>query len=258
MNQTKIGNFIADMRRKQGLTQKQLADQINVTDKTVSKWETGYRMPDASILLELSSVLKIDVNELLAGEKFISEDFSSEEYVKKTESNIVNLVKELNDVDKKKKSRSIGTIFGIILIGIAFLALLSSNLSVGRIADIFDWPTLLYLLGLKFIILSVSGWFHDYFNAFRACFPDEKLSEIETKLSIQAMKYACVLTLTLGCLIFALSLFSLLNYMNSLSSIWPALAQIVLVLIYAAIVETVYVILIFGLKRNIHSEQMEE
>lgn len=258
MNQMKIGNFIADMRRKQGLTQKQLADQINVTDKTVSKWETGYRLPDASILLELSSVLKIDVNELLAGEKFISEEFSSEEYVKKTESNIVNLVKELNEVDKKKKSRSIGTIFGIILIGIAFLALLGSNLGVGRIADIFDWPTLLYLLGLKFIILSVSGWFHDYLNAWRVCFPNGKLSEKEIKPAIHAMKYACALTLALGCLIFALSLFSLLNYMNSLSSVWAALAQIVLVLLYVAIVETVYLILLFGLKRNIHSGQLEK
>lgn len=70
MDQIKIGKFIASMRKKQGMSQKQLAERIDVTDKTISKWETGNRMPDASILLKLSSELQINVNELLAGEKF--------------------------------------------------------------------------------------------------------------------------------------------------------------------------------------------
>ena len=66
MDQIKIGKFIAGMRKKQGLSQKQLAERIDVTDKTISKWETGTRLPDASILLKLSSELQINVNELLA------------------------------------------------------------------------------------------------------------------------------------------------------------------------------------------------
>ena len=82
MNQMKIGKFIASMRKEQGLSQKQLAERIGVTDKTISKWETGNRLPDASILLKLSQELHIDVNELLAGEAFSSKEFSAEEYVK--------------------------------------------------------------------------------------------------------------------------------------------------------------------------------
>ena len=74
MDQAKIGRFISDMRKKQGLTQKQLADQLNVTDKTVSKWENGYRLPDASLLLELGSALEVDINELLAGEEFLPKE----------------------------------------------------------------------------------------------------------------------------------------------------------------------------------------
>ena len=89
MDQAKIGKFISDRRKKQGLTQKQLADQLNVTDKTVSKWENGYRLPDASLLLELASALEVDINELLAGEEFLPKELPPEEYAKKTESNIV-------------------------------------------------------------------------------------------------------------------------------------------------------------------------
>lgn len=251
MDQIKIGKFIAQMRKKQNLTQKQLADQLNVTDKTISKWETGYRLPDASILLELSSVLKVDINELLAGEKFLSEEFSSEEYVRKSESNLVGLVSELNEIDQKSRSRSIGTMVGIFLIGLTLVYMFAYSLRMGRIIDIFDWPTLSYLLGLKFVILSISGWFHDYLNAWKTCLPKRELSEKELELAIQAVKYAGALTLTLGCLIALLGLFSLLNYMNDPSLIWPSLAEIVLALLYAAIEKTAYVILVFRMKRMI-------
>lgn len=263
MDQIKIGIFIASMRKKQGMTQKQLADQINVTDKTVSKWETGYRMPDASFLLELSSVLKVDINELLAGEEFSSEEFSSEEYLKKSESNIVCLVSELNEIDKKNKSRSFGMIVGILAIGMAFLHLFGLSLRMGRIIDIFDWPTLLYLSGLQFVILSISGSFHDYLNAWRTCLPRKKISEgelpeRELELAIQAVKYAGALVLALGCLLSLVSSFSLLNYMDASTLIWPALAQIVLILLYTAIEETVYVILVFRMKRVLHGLQIKK
>ena len=162
-----IWKFISDRRKKQGLTQKQLADQLNVTDKTVSKWENGYRLPDASLLLELASALEVDINELLAGEEFLPKELPPEEYAKKTESNIVGLVSELNEMDKRSRSRSIGTITGISLSGLALLILFAASLREGSMVDMIDLPTLFYLLGLKLAIISVSGWFHDYRNADR-------------------------------------------------------------------------------------------
>ena len=74
-------------------------------------------MPDASMLLKLSQALEIDVNELLAGE-----EFSTEEYLKRSESNLVNLVGELNEMDKKRKSSRVGTIIGCIFEHGKFLA----------------------------------------------------------------------------------------------------------------------------------------
>lgn len=256
MDPIKTGNFIAQMRKKQNLTQKQLADQINVSDKTVSKWETGYRMPDASILLALSAALQVNVNELLAGETFSSEQFSPEEYIKKSERNIVGLVSELNEREQKHKSKSAGTIIGILLILLGFGSLIGSSLRMGRITDILDLPTLLYLVGLKIVILSVSGWFHDYCNSWRAFFPEKRdLTVKETENAIQATRYAGSLTLTLGGLIVSLSLFSLLNNMNDSVLIWPALAQIILALFYTAITMTIYVILTFQWKQLLRDSQ---
>ena len=76
MDQVKIGRFIAECRKKKNLTQMQLAEDLGITDRAVSKWETGKAMPDTSIMLELCGILKITVNELLNGEKINMENTS--------------------------------------------------------------------------------------------------------------------------------------------------------------------------------------
>ena len=66
--ENKTGQFIARRRKAIGLTQKELAEQLGVTNKAVSKWETGGGMPDVSVLKELSQILEVSVDELLEGE----------------------------------------------------------------------------------------------------------------------------------------------------------------------------------------------
>ena len=68
MDQIKIGKFIAECRKKQNLTQAQLAEKLDITDRAISKWETGNAMPDSDIMLDLCDILGIKVNELLCGE----------------------------------------------------------------------------------------------------------------------------------------------------------------------------------------------
>ena len=68
MDQIKIGKFITECRKKKNLTQAQLAENLNITDRAISKWETGKAMPDSDIMLDLSYILGINVNELLCGE----------------------------------------------------------------------------------------------------------------------------------------------------------------------------------------------
>ena len=76
MNQVKIGKFIAQCRRNKKLTQSQLAEKLNITDRAISKWETGKGMPDSSIMLKLCSELEITVNELLSGEKIEMDNYN--------------------------------------------------------------------------------------------------------------------------------------------------------------------------------------
>ena len=68
MDQIKIGKFIAECRKKKNLTQAQLAEKLNITDRAISKWETGNATPDSDIMLDLCYILGINVNELLCGE----------------------------------------------------------------------------------------------------------------------------------------------------------------------------------------------
>lgn len=68
MDCIKVGNFIRDLRKEKNMTQKQLADVLNISDKTISKWECGNGCPDISILNELSNILNVNIDKLLIGE----------------------------------------------------------------------------------------------------------------------------------------------------------------------------------------------
>ena len=96
MDQIKIGKFIADERKRKGYTQKQLSEKLEISDKTISKWERGNGFPEVSLLLPLCNELEITVNELLSGERV-----SEEDYLKKAEENMVNLVREALESKKK-------------------------------------------------------------------------------------------------------------------------------------------------------------
>lgn len=100
MEQIKIGKFIASCRKEQGMTQAVLAEKLGISDRAVSKWETGKSMPDSGIMLELCELLKINVNELLSGEHITMEDYNA-----KSEEVILGLKSE-NEKYAKRLLRS--------------------------------------------------------------------------------------------------------------------------------------------------------
>ena len=95
MDQLKIGKFIAECRKQKSLTQMQLAEKLNITDKAISKWERGIAMPDTSIMLELGDIFGISVNELLSGEKINMENNNQ-----KNEQLLLDMAKELENKNK--------------------------------------------------------------------------------------------------------------------------------------------------------------
>ena len=123
MNQIKIGRFIADERKRKGYTQKQLSEKLEISDKTISKWERGNGFPEVSLLLPLCNELEITVNELLSGERV-----SEEDYLKKAEENMVNLVREAQE--SKKKIILSAMAAGLTIIAAVPLFLLSGMLAM--------------------------------------------------------------------------------------------------------------------------------
>ena len=95
MNQEKIGKFIAELRKEKGLTQPQLAEHFDISNKAVSKWETGKSLPDASIMIDLCNLLGITVNELLRGERIRMED-----YKEKAEEKFVEMHAQKSKIQK--------------------------------------------------------------------------------------------------------------------------------------------------------------
>ena len=119
MDQVKIGKFIADCRRKANLTQMQLAEKLSITDRAISKWETGKSLPDSSIMLELCGTLGITVNDLLSGEVVTMDNYN-----KKLENNLLELIKQKEQADKRLLSVEvfIGITATVVLFALVFLA----------------------------------------------------------------------------------------------------------------------------------------
>lgn len=171
INQVKIGQFIAESRKNRNLTQKQLAEEIGVTDKTISKWETGNRLPDAALLMDLCSVLQVDVNELLRGERV-----SPENYRQDAKDNLVDLVGEINVIKQEKKGRYVGAILGILSVVWAIAMVMAMSLGTAGLPYFIDLTTLCFLMGIICLILAATGCFHDFVGAWKVCILHQRIS----------------------------------------------------------------------------------
>ena len=119
MDLVKIGKYIAGKRKNLGLTQKQLAEKIGMSDKSVSKWERGICLPDVSLYFDLCSILGISINEFLAGEDIVHENIE-----KKSEENIISVV-----TDSKRKQKSLKYIIcALLILSILTTAVIATSL----------------------------------------------------------------------------------------------------------------------------------
>ena len=136
MNVKKVGEFIKQKRKEKKLTQKELAEKLLITDRAISKWERGICCPDISILKELSSILEVSVNELLAGEEI--EKLEKE----KTDDVLVDSVKQYTSVEKKKNKKLL--IFTIILLIFYVLLVFAMYLTFNQVnkTDGLTWETI--------------------------------------------------------------------------------------------------------------------
>ena len=141
MDQVKIGKFIAERRKQVNLTQIQLAERLNITDRAVSKWERGKTMPDSSIMLELCGILGISVNELLSGEEITVENNNQ-----KNEQLLLDLSKEL-----ERKNKHIWISMWVIM-GVSMVALFAGLFLTAFLIPEGVWQ-LVSILGLCVVFL---------------------------------------------------------------------------------------------------------
>jgi transcriptional regulator with XRE-family HTH domain len=183
LDQKRTGMFILELRKEKGYTQKQLADRIGVSDKAISRWETGRGLPDTSIMPALCEALSISVNELLSGERLSLEDYSG-----KAEEIMVDFMKNKEDMlsEKRKDRRGILIGFALIILMIAF-----SMLNIGAsLVYYLDIPSAMYVVGIMYFALIGAGYVRMFHKAFGVVFSRKKLSSDECELLVPQMEDA--------------------------------------------------------------------
>lgn len=137
MDQIKIGKFIANRRKAQNLTQMQLAEMLGITDRAVSKWETGKALPDAAIMLALCKILGISVNDLLTGEVVTMENYNE------------NMEKKLLEMVEAKQKADKQLLVLEVIVGIMCVAILLGLTMFASFMELAEWlRVVLILVGL--------------------------------------------------------------------------------------------------------------
>ena len=134
MDQIKIGRFIAECRKNADLTQMQLGERLNITDRAVSKWETGRALPDASLMLQLCDILGISVSELLKGEKI-----GMENNEQRNEQLLLEMAEQL-----EQKNKTIWRSMWVLMI-VSIIGLLGCLLVAGLLIPEGPWQLVLIL-----------------------------------------------------------------------------------------------------------------
>ena len=140
MNQVKIGDFLRELRKEKGLTQEQLAEQFNISRRSVSRWETGSNMPDVGLLIEIADFFDVDIREIIDGER------KSENMEKET----LKKVAEYADAEKAKLKKKISNIFKWMCI------MLLGSVLIGFFANQLDtiWGCVCFTLGIVLLVCS--------------------------------------------------------------------------------------------------------
>ncbi len=143
MDQVKIGKLIAECRKKKKLTQLQLAEKLNLTDRAISKWETGKSMPDSSVMLELCDILGISVNDLLSGEIVMMDHYNKE-----LEKNLLDVIKQKEETDRR-------LLVIEIVLGIVCLIPLLGAIIIASVMPMEEWlQAVIVLTGLVPLLVA--------------------------------------------------------------------------------------------------------
>ena len=231
----KIGSFISNVRKEQGLTQKQLAERVGVSDKAVSRWETGKGLPDTSIMSDLCEALGININELLSGERLDADTYSG-----KAEKLMVDLVRDAQKSRNERKSVIIGLLLGVVflIVGLLFIAFVSGSSLVYYL----DTPSFIIVIAFQFILLGAGGQMHHFLCAFKLIsgkYKEDLLSEVEhCEYAIKYARKAAILGGILSSIMGFVTVFAIV-FREAYDVLGPNLAVAVLSLFYGLLISII-------------------
>lgn len=134
MDQIKIGRFIKQRRKEKNITQSELAEMLNITDRAISKWENGNCLPDSGIINELCKILDITINDLFSGEIVDMKDNE-----KKLEENLLEMTKMKENRDKELLTLE-------IFIGVIVSLILFTCIFIASFVNIQDWLRIILII----------------------------------------------------------------------------------------------------------------
>ena len=241
MNQETIGKFVATCRKEKGLTQKQLAEKLNITDRAVSKWETGKSIPDASIMLDLCKILGISANELLSGERIAMEN-----YQKRAEENLVELQQKANNA---QKSSNLLVKLIVLILGVLFIV----KYGIGSRTWYFvDAISLEFILIPCLLILLCTGYWRGFLKAFVYLIKRDHCAAEMIRDSAAALKLVCRSSLIWGSIGFIISTVNLMRrHMQNpeFAALCGDISVALLPLFYSLVINAVLMPLYFELNR---------
>lgn len=229
MDAIKTGKFISEIRKELNMTQKQLADELGISDKTISKWECGKGMPDIEMIGPLCQCLHINVNELISGERLSEKNYS--DYA---EGNMISLMKESKEAQKNNVRIVIKCILGIIaVIMILVFMILISGLEVRNITNFLDTPSLVLITAFTIVILWAAGRGQDLCRAILLVMSGkEAVSEDEIEAAVEAVRITRKAMLYSSIFIATFSFIVILHHLDDPAFLGPQLAVAILTVFY--------------------------
>lgn len=248
MNQETIGKFISTCRKEKGLTQKQLAENLNITDRAVSKWETGKSIPDAAIMLDLCKILGISANELLSGERIAMEN-----YQKRAEENLVELQQKANNA---QKSSNFLVKLVIMVLGVLFIV----KYGIGSETSYFvDNISMEFILIPCLLVLLCTGYWRGFLKIFVYIIKRDHCTAEMIKDSANALKLVCSTSFIWGSIGFTISLVNLMRHHMpepEFAALCGDISVALLPLLYSLVMNAVLMPLYFELNR-LHAKKAE-
>lgn len=250
MDQTKIGKFIAEMRKEQNLTQQDLAEKLGISNKTISKWECGNGMPDYAVMESLCSVLNINVNELLSGERL-----PSQEYSKKAEENMISLIQESNVNQKRDMREWLSFLIGVGAVAFVMWLTIIMWGGIEAMGEFIDCPSFIYVSIMTALLMGISGTLKDFIKAFPLAIKGVTSIEIrQVKRSLLAVKTAMITINVVGTMFFAMGAVIIWGRLDDITILGPNLAVALLTFVYGLVATLLLIPIYTRLKAKLIEE----